>query len=102
MDWSSEQVLSVLDRCCRWLDFPMLNNGYIYLAATRLSLYRSDNDWALVEEWNHPDLAGRELPNSSESFQQLAKVLYTGNTNYYNPTEPPNTDWRNWLDGGTL
>ena len=246
MDWTPEKILSVLDRCCSWLDFPMLDNGYIYLAATRLSLYRSDSDWALVievfgfsprygmpktdiytfasslhnrpkleqfpnrraykkylanfshnggssvepiedngnewidsensefvldtgtyilrgekhklpnkqeyqifnielesdrvqvfefcrylaatardkilatelerrhnilpemrqilqlEDWNHPDLANREIPSESETFQQLAKVLCTGNTDYYNPTQLSNTDWRNWLEGGTL
>ena len=54
-----------------------------------------------LEEWNHPDLV-EEIPSESETFQQLAKVLCTGNTDYYNPTQLPNTDWRNWLDGGTL
>jgi hypothetical protein len=28
----------------------MLDNGYVYLAATRLSLFRSTTDWALVIE----------------------------------------------------
>ena len=28
----------------------MLDNGYVYLAATRLSLHRSDRDWALTFE----------------------------------------------------
>ncbi len=28
----------------------MLDNGYVYLAATRLSLYRSSEDWAMVIE----------------------------------------------------
>jgi hypothetical protein len=28
----------------------MLDNGYVYLAATRLSLYRSATDWAIVIE----------------------------------------------------
>ena len=50
MNWTPKQILSVLDRCCEWLYFPMLDNGYIYLAATRLSLYRSVQDWALVIE----------------------------------------------------
>ncbi len=30
--------------------FPMLDNGYVYLAATRLSVFRSPEDWALVIE----------------------------------------------------
>jgi hypothetical protein len=43
-------ILSILDRCCEAYSFPMLDNGYLYLAATRLSLYRSAKDWALVIE----------------------------------------------------
>jgi hypothetical protein len=50
MDWTPAKILSILDRCCAWFDFPMLDNGYIYLAATRLSFYCCDQDWALVIE----------------------------------------------------
>lgn len=45
-----DAILSVLDQCCDSFTFPMLDNGYVYLAATRLSLYRSTEDWALVIE----------------------------------------------------
>lgn len=45
-----EQVLAVLDQGCRDFVFPMLDNGYVYLAAARLSLHRSDADWAVVFE----------------------------------------------------
>lgn len=44
------KILEILDRCCDAFTFPMLDNGYVYLAATRLSLYRSPEDWALVIE----------------------------------------------------
>lgn len=44
------EILRVLDRGAEDFVFPMLDNGYVYLAATRLSLHRSDNDWALVFE----------------------------------------------------
>ena len=43
-------ILSILDRCCEEFSFPMLDNGYFYLAAARLSLFRSATDWALVFE----------------------------------------------------
>jgi hypothetical protein len=43
-------ILSVLDQCSDAYTFPMLDNGYVYLAATRLSLFRSAEDWALVIE----------------------------------------------------
>lgn len=46
----STDILSVLDACCDSFAFPMLDNGYVYLAATRLSLFRSTSDWAIVTE----------------------------------------------------
>jgi len=46
----SDAILAILDDCCDAFTFPMLDNGYVYLAATRLSVFRSDNDWALVIE----------------------------------------------------
>ncbi len=48
--WSASQILDVLDSCCETFTFPMLDNGYVYLAATRLSLHRSPTYWALVIE----------------------------------------------------
>jgi hypothetical protein len=50
MKWKSNDILAILDACCENFTFPMLDNGYVYLAATRLSLYRSETDWALVIE----------------------------------------------------
>ena len=47
---ATPRILSILDRCCDAFTFPMLDNGYIYLAGTRLSLYRSTRDWAMVIE----------------------------------------------------
>lgn len=240
------EILTVLDRCCDTCRFPMLDNGYVYLAATRLSLLRSATDWALVievfgfapragmpdtsvqvfasrfhsrrsrkdyvnamayeqylannpnnefysvwpieegawlkdwseqvadsavevvvrgetvplpnreeyarhgidlvepprvrvfemcryladvsrervlatseerraslfpdmqhilqlEEWNHPNVAMvEERPSKSETFQQLAMVLATGDVGHYRPSLVPNTHWRNWPDGETL
>ena len=43
-------VLEVLDECARVFTFPMLDNGYTYLAATRLSLFSDTTDWAIVIE----------------------------------------------------
>ena len=46
----AENVLTILDDGARNFIFPMLDNGYYYLAASRLSLFRSPADWALVFE----------------------------------------------------
>lgn len=43
-------VLRVLDHCARDYTFPMLDNGYFYLAATRLSVHHSPTAWAIVTE----------------------------------------------------
>ncbi len=48
--FDERRILQVLDECCAAYTFPMLDNGYVYLAATRLSLYRSATNWALVIE----------------------------------------------------
>ncbi len=55
-----------------------------------------------LNEWNHPDLAGDELPSANETFQLIASVLCTGNASAYSPTFPPNTHWSNWPEGGTM
>ena len=46
----SNQILKILDDATRVFTFPMLDNGYVYLAATRMSLFRSSDDWGLVIE----------------------------------------------------
>ncbi len=244
--WTPEAILQVLDKCCEAYTFPMLDNGYVYLAATRLSLHRSDVDWALVievfgfspraglpdlhvysfgsrlharneedgyasreayesylannphnesrffspidegawqdeedsdfvaegatevvlrgrrvaigspstfaehgieleepprimthelcrllaalhrddvlatpterrvsvppelreilvlEAWHHPDVVNDERPSQTEAFEQLARVLSTGDLGAYGPSAPANTHWVHWPDGGSL
>lgn len=247
LNWTTDSILQVLDRCCDAFTFPMLDNGYVYLAATRMSLHRSEKDWGLVievfgfsprsglpdthiytfstalhrrktatdfvsaeayeccisknpnnesnfvspiedgawldsdepeliandqhevvvrgcnrpmpkavdyaeagvvfseaprvtvfefcraiahisrdevlatpserrallrpemrqilqlEEWNHPDVVDDgKRPSGSETFQQLAHVLVTGDIRHYKPTMPANTHWKHWPEGGTL
>jgi len=50
MDWTINNILEILDSCAEDFTFPVLDNGYVYLAATKLSVYRSENDWAIVIE----------------------------------------------------
>lgn len=50
MSPKAREILQILDRCCESYSFPMLDNGYVYLAASRLSLFRSAADWAMVIE----------------------------------------------------
>lgn len=41
-------------------------------------------------------------PSTQETFQMIAKVLVTGDSTFYKPTEKPNTHWSNWLESGKL
>lgn len=47
---TAHDILAVLDGCCGDFTFPMLDNGYVYLAATRLTVFRSPDDWAMTIE----------------------------------------------------
>ncbi len=47
---STLSILGILDRCAGNYSFPMLDNGYVYLAATRMALFRSETDWAITTE----------------------------------------------------
>ena len=56
-----------------------------------------------LDEWNHPDVVDSKCrPSGSETFQQLAEVIVTGDVHKYRPTLSSNTHWKNWPDGGTL
>jgi hypothetical protein len=56
-----------------------------------------------LEEWNHPNVVDdAERPSGSPTFQQLARILETGDAGDYRPSLPPNTHWSHWPDGGTL
>ena len=44
----------------------------------------------------------RNRPSSYETWQQIAKVLATGNIQHYQPTLIPNTHWSNWPESGAL
>ncbi len=68
----------------------------------RISVFSDMVEVLRLEEWHHPDIVEGERPSSSQTFQQLADVLVSGDTTKYLPSQPPNTHWRNWPEGGTL
>jgi len=114
MAFVPKTILSILDRCCDAFAFPMLDNGYVYLAGTRLSLLATPHEGRVsvlpemepllqLEEWHHPNVVDdKGRPSTSETFRQLAQVLATGDVSLYHPSQPPNTHWRNWPEGGSL
>ena len=48
--YTEEEILNQLNDCARKFDFPALDNGYIYLADTRLSAFRDQTRWTIVIE----------------------------------------------------
>ncbi|MEN7344205.1 MAG: hypothetical protein AAAFM81_14740, partial [Pseudomonadota bacterium] len=57
----------------------------------------------LLDDWHHPDVIDLDSkPSGNETFQQIARVLTERDPGCYAPTQPSNTHWSNWPDGGLL
>jgi hypothetical protein len=41
-------------------------------------------------------------PSSYETWQQIAKVIATGDSRHYKPASMPNSHWKNWPEGGAM
>jgi len=87
---------------CRYLADTLRESVLASPEERRVSVLPEMDQLLQLEEWRHPDVAAGELPSQCEAFQQLAQVLSTGNIDFYRPSEQPNTDWRNWPEGGRL
>lgn len=90
-----------------WEFLRAINSDYkeLFLASNEEIRQRIPPDLPevlLLNEWYHNDLANGEKPSENETFQMIAKVLETGEAEFYRPTKEPNTHWKNWPDGGTL
>lgn len=48
--YTDKDILAQLDECAAEFVFPMLDNGYVYLAGTKLCAYRDENRWVLIIE----------------------------------------------------
>ncbi len=51
-------------------------------------------------QWQHPDVAGDELPSQCVSIQTLVRAIADGNSAQFNPGKP-NTHWSHWEQGNT-
>ena len=112
MNWKKEKILGALDQCAKEFTFPVMDNGYVYLAATKLSVYRSDSEWAIVIEIfgysprsGDPDvqiytfsskLYNRDEPSSyisQEAYENYLKKNPYNESRFVYPVE--NNDWQN-------
>lgn len=109
-------ILAVLDAGCDAFVFPMLDNGYVYLAGARMSAFHSATDWALVFEiFGYSPRAG--LPDTAViTFASTIANRKTA-TDFTSPAayeaylrNNPNQEYRNvypidegsWIDGESL
>jgi hypothetical protein len=94
----AQEILASLDDA--ELGFPCLDNGYVYLAATRLSLHRSATDWAIVFEVfgfmpraGVPDVTTYTFSSRIEHRARLADMPPAARTAYL-ATHPHSTSGR--------
>jgi hypothetical protein len=122
MNWNKDSILSVLDQCAEDFTFPVLDNGYVYLAATKLSAYRSNAEWSIVIEVfgfsprsGEPDVQvytfSSKLVNRNDASDYVSQEAYENylKNNPYNESRfvhtIENTGWQNsdepeYLDDG--
>jgi hypothetical protein len=101
IDLTDPERVSVFE-ACRYLAAIARNDVLATQGERRISVRPEMDELMLFEEWDHPDIVGDERPSGSHTFQQIARVLETGNPRLYAPTDPSNTHWRHWPDGGSL
>jgi hypothetical protein len=112
MNHTRDNILAILDACCDSFTFPMLDNGYVYLAATRLTLFRSTSDWAItIEVFGFSPRAGDpdiHIYTFGSSLENRRTVKEFRNESAYNQylANNPNNESRfiypldsDWIDG---
>jgi hypothetical protein len=88
---------------CRFLADIARDSVLANAKERRISVLPDMTQILQLEEWHHPNVVeDDDRPSGSETFQQLAQVLATGNLEFYRPSRPANTHWRNWPEGGLL
>ena len=87
---------------CRFLAAVRKHEVMATMKERRISIFPELKQILLLEQWHHPDVAEDERPSGTRSYQQLARVLETGDISLYRPLDKPNTHWSHWPEGGTL
>ncbi len=87
---NSNDTLKQLDDCSLDFTFPMLDNGYVYPAGTRLTAYRDDARWVIVIEvigFSYRGGGHNGITNCLHVFGNcLDYEPGTRNENFLNPT----------------
>ena len=103
-------ILEILDKAAEDFRFPALDNGYVYLAATRLTAFHCPGEWALVVEVfgfsprsGQPDLSiqtfasslsNRNPPSNYVTREAYENYLKNNKNNEFKIVYPiENDDW---------
>jgi hypothetical protein len=88
---------------CRALAHEARDDVLATLVERRASIPVELQNILTLDSWHHPDVVHlSHRPSKSPTLRQLAQVLVTGDLGHYQPSEEPNTHWRNWPEGGSL
>jgi hypothetical protein len=105
MDNYAADILGILDDAAQNFVFPMLDNGYFYLAAARLSLFRSSEDWGMVFETfgfspraGLPDLTVTTFSNKLGSCMPGGAAISSDAPKYYDQRFYHPIDSGDWID----
>lgn len=87
---------------CRYIA-EIERDGVLATPDERRTHVPADLDEILVlDDWHHPDTVNGQVASETAAFRSIAEVLATGDVGAYDPSEPGNTHWSNWPDGGSL
>ena len=86
---------------CRFLADVARDSVLATAQERRISVLPDMTQVLQLEEWHHPNVVENDdRPSGSETFQQLAQVLATGNTGFYRPSLPPTRIGKTGLTAG--
>ncbi|HEY3836443.1 MAG TPA: hypothetical protein VGL72_07725 [Bryobacteraceae bacterium] len=109
MPHDKASILDVLDQCAGDFTFPALDNGYLYMATSRMSLHYSPRDWALVFEiFGYNPRAGlpsiyietvasrihnRHIPETYTPEQRENYLIHNPHNDFVSINPIPEGDW---------
>ena len=83
-----------------------MNPSLFYATETELKQMLPDDLQLIMQldAWHHEPIKDYDGPNPSEceTFQLIAKVLFSKDVSNWQPTKAPSNDWRNWPEAGAL
>jgi hypothetical protein len=85
-----------------YVQLPVFEVDESYIESMGLAAYENmKTNMNQYREYNENE-AIENSPSSYETWQQIAKVIVSGDISLYEPTLAQNTHWKHWPDSGSL